>query len=97
MALSREDVLHIAELADLALTADEVTQLTRELGAVLAHVEQLAEVDTSGVELTTHIGIHQMPLRADVVLPGLPQEAALAGAPRVGPGAFVVPKFVDEG
>jgi aspartyl-tRNA(Asn)/glutamyl-tRNA(Gln) amidotransferase subunit C len=96
MALSREDVLHIAELADLALTPEEIERFTRDLGAVLEHVAQLAELDTSGVELTTHIGIRQMPLRRDELRPGLSQEAALAGAPRVGPGAFSVPKFVDD-
>jgi aspartyl-tRNA(Asn)/glutamyl-tRNA(Gln) amidotransferase subunit C len=97
MALSREDVLHIAELADLALTPHEIDQLTRELGAVLQHVAQLEELDTSQVELTTHIGVAQMPLRADALQPGLEQQVALAEAPRVGPGAFAVPKFVDEG
>jgi aspartyl-tRNA(Asn)/glutamyl-tRNA(Gln) amidotransferase subunit C len=97
MALSHADVLHIAELADLALTPVEIHQLTRELGAVLEHVTQLEELDTSNVELTTHIGVVQMPLRSDIVKPGLDQQAALAGAPRVGPGAFAVPKFVDEG
>jgi aspartyl-tRNA(Asn)/glutamyl-tRNA(Gln) amidotransferase subunit C len=97
MALSREDVLHIAELADLALTPEEIERLTRDLGAVLEHVTQLAELDTSGVELTTHIGSLQMPLRPDQLRPSLSQEQALAGAPSVGPGAFAVPKFVDEG
>jgi aspartyl-tRNA(Asn)/glutamyl-tRNA(Gln) amidotransferase subunit C len=97
MALSREDVLHIAELADLALTSEEIERFTRDLGAVLEHAAQLQELDTSAVELTTHIGVSQMPLRPDQVRPGLSQEAALAGAPRVGPGAFAVPKFVDEG
>ena len=97
MALTSADVQHIADLADLALTAAEVEQFTRELGAVLEHVAQLEELDTSHVELTTHVGVLQMPLRPDVVRPGLSQESALAEAPRVGPGAFAVPKFVDEG
>jgi aspartyl-tRNA(Asn)/glutamyl-tRNA(Gln) amidotransferase subunit C len=97
MALSREDVLHIAELADLTLAPEEIERLTRDLGAVLEHVAQLAELDTTGVELTTHIGSVQMPLRADQLRPGLSQEAALAAAPSVGPGAFAVPKFLDEG
>jgi aspartyl-tRNA(Asn)/glutamyl-tRNA(Gln) amidotransferase subunit C len=97
MALSQKDVLHIAELADLALGPDEIERLTRDLAAVLQHVEQLEEVDTSGVELTMHIGSARMPLRADQLRPGLSQEAALAAAPRIGPGAFAVPKFVDEG
>lgn len=97
MALTRADVQHIADLADLALTPAEVEQFTRELAAVLEHVAQLAELDTSHVELTTHVGVLQMPLRPDAVRAGLSQEAALAEAPRVGPGAFAVPKFVDEG
>ena len=97
MALSQNDVLHIAELADLALTPEEIERLTRDLAAVLQHVAQLEELDTSGVELTLHIGSAQMPLRPDQLRPGLSQEAALAGAPRIGPGAFAVPKFVDEG
>jgi aspartyl-tRNA(Asn)/glutamyl-tRNA(Gln) amidotransferase subunit C len=96
MALSRQDVLHIAELADLALTAEEIERFTRDLAAVLEHAAQLGELDTSAVELTTHIGIRQMPLRGDQLRPGLTQEQALAGAPRVGPGAFAVPKFVDD-
>jgi aspartyl-tRNA(Asn)/glutamyl-tRNA(Gln) amidotransferase subunit C len=96
MALSPADVLHIAQLADLALTPEEVGQLTRELGAVLGHVAQLAEVDTTDVPPTAHLGVAQMPLRADVVVPGLERADALAGAPRVISGAFAVPKFVDE-
>ena len=64
MALSQKDVLHIAELADLALSPDEIERLTRDLAAVLQHVAQLEELDTSGVELTMHIGSSQMPLRA---------------------------------
>jgi aspartyl-tRNA(Asn)/glutamyl-tRNA(Gln) amidotransferase subunit C len=97
MALSRAEVQHIADLADLALTPAEVEQFTRDLDAVLQHMAQLQELDTSEVELTTHLGVLQMPLRPDEVRPGLSQEAALAAAPRVGPGAFAVPKFVDEG
>jgi aspartyl-tRNA(Asn)/glutamyl-tRNA(Gln) amidotransferase subunit C len=96
MALSRADVLHIADLADLALTSEEVDQLTRDLGAVLGHMAQLQELDTTDVPLTTHVGVAQMPLRADIVLPGLGQEAAVAGAPRAHSGAFAVPKFMDE-
>ena len=97
MALTPADVQHIADLADLALTPAEVEQFTRDLGAVLEHVAQLQELDTSQIELTTHVGVLQMPLRPDTVRTGLSQEAALAEAPRVGPGAFAVPKFVDEG
>ncbi len=96
MALTRDDVLHIAQLADLALTPEEVGQLARELGAVLGHMAQLAEVDTTDVVPTAHLGVSQMPLREDVAVPGLDPADAVAGAPRVSAGGFAVPKFMDE-
>ncbi|HVZ32307.1 MAG TPA: Asp-tRNA(Asn)/Glu-tRNA(Gln) amidotransferase subunit GatC [Polyangiaceae bacterium] len=96
MALSPADVLYIAQLADLELTPEEVTLLSRDLGAVLEHIGQLSELDTRDVPPMTHLGVAAMPLRPDVVVPGLAQEAAVAEAPRVNSGAFAVPKFVDE-
>lgn len=96
MALSTSEVLHIAQLADLALSPAEVTQLANDLSAFLAHVEQLAELDTSDVPPTAHLEVLKMPLRPDVAVPGLSQEAATAGAPRVVSGGFAVPQFVDE-
>ncbi len=96
MALTRAEVLHIAELADLALSPEEVSRLTDELGAILGHVEQLRELDTSDVPITAHLGAAAMPLRPDTPVPGLGQAAALAGAPRVNAGGFAVPRFVDE-
>jgi aspartyl-tRNA(Asn)/glutamyl-tRNA(Gln) amidotransferase subunit C len=96
MALSSAEVLHIAQLADLSLTPDEVARLAQELGAILAHVEQLAELDTSDVPPTAHLAVTRMPLRADVAVPGLGQARAVEAGPRVNDGAFAVPKFVDE-
>lgn len=96
MALSNAEVQHIAMLADLAISPDEVTQLVHDLGAILAHVEQLQELDTSDVPPTAHVAVLGMPLGADVPVPGLDQAAATGGAPRAASGAFAVPKFVDE-
>jgi aspartyl-tRNA(Asn)/glutamyl-tRNA(Gln) amidotransferase subunit C len=96
MALSERDVLHIAKLADLALTEDEVSRLRVDLGAILAHVEQLGELDTTDVPPTTHVAVREMPLRPDVAEPGLARDAATGAAPRVTDGAFAVPKFVDD-
>ena len=96
MALSPTEVIHIANLADLALTPAEVTRLAGDLGAILAHVEQLNEVDTSDVPATAHLAVLAMPLRPDVVVEGLSQEEATAGASRVLDGGFAVPRFVDE-
>jgi len=96
MALTTTEVLHIARLANLALTPDEVDRLTSELGAILAHVEQLQEVDTSAVPGTAHLAVLAMPLREDVHVPGLSEDDALGGAARVVAGGFAVSRFVDE-
>lgn len=96
MALTPTEVLHIARLANLAITPAEVDRLTNELGAILAHIEQLAEVDTTGVPGTAHLAVLAMPLREDVLVPGLAEDDALGGAARVLAGGFAVPRFVDE-
>ena len=96
MAFSSADVLHVAKLADLALSADEVERMASDLGAILAHVEQLNELDTSDVPPTAHLAVLEMPLRPDLPAPGLEQAKATAEGPRVVSGAFAVPKFVDE-
>jgi len=96
MALSTTEVLHIARLANLALTPSEVTQLTSELGSILAYVDELASVDTSDVPATTHVAVLAMPLRPDVHVPGLTEDEATGGAARVVGRAFAVPRFVEE-
>jgi aspartyl-tRNA(Asn)/glutamyl-tRNA(Gln) amidotransferase subunit C len=96
MALTPAEVLHIARLANLAITPAEVDRLTTELGAILAHIEQLNEVDTTGVPGTAHLAVLAMPLRDDVLVPGLTEDEALGGAARVLAGGFAVPRFVDE-
>jgi aspartyl-tRNA(Asn)/glutamyl-tRNA(Gln) amidotransferase subunit C len=96
MALSTTEVLHIARLANLALSPAEVTQLTNDLTSILAYVDELAGVDTSDVPATTHVAVVAMPLRPDVQVPGLSEEAATSGAARVVAGAFAVPRFVEE-
>lgn len=96
MALSNSEVLHIAQLADLALSTEEVAALALDLGAILAHVEQLNELDTSEIVATAHLAVLEMPLRPDVPLPSLGQVEATRAGPRVSAGAFAVPKFVEE-
>jgi len=96
MALSESDVQHIAKLANLTLSAEEVSRLRTDLGAILAHVAQLGELDTSDVPPTTHVAVREMPLRPDQPEPSLDRDTALAAGPRVSDGAFAVPKFVDD-
>jgi aspartyl-tRNA(Asn)/glutamyl-tRNA(Gln) amidotransferase subunit C len=96
MALSPEQVRQVAALAALELQPEEVAQLATELGAILEYVEQLNELDTSGVEPTTHVAVAELPFRPDRSEACLTQAEATAGAPRSAGGAFAVPTFVDE-
>ncbi len=94
--LGRQDVEHIASLAALSLHEGEADKMTRELGAIVGYIEQLAELDTSEVPPTAMVApVQGSALRADVVVPSLPREEALAQAPRSGEEGFLVPGFVD--
>jgi aspartyl-tRNA(Asn)/glutamyl-tRNA(Gln) amidotransferase subunit C len=96
MALTKQQVLHVARLADLALEPDEVDRLAGELGAILDHIAELNELDTRDVPPTAHVSVLQMPLRDDVIEPGLEANVVLGESPRVDGGGFAVPKFLDE-
>lgn len=97
MAITRDDVLHVAKLARLELSEPEVEQMTEELGQILGYVEQLREVDTSQVEPTASVAVASAPLREDRACAGVSSDRALAGAPRTAEGSFAVPGFVEEG
>jgi aspartyl-tRNA(Asn)/glutamyl-tRNA(Gln) amidotransferase subunit C len=90
MALTSEEVLHIARLARIALTDADVQRFTAQLSSILDHFAALAAVDTEGLEPTAH----PLPLfnvmRADLVAPSLQQEAVLANAPDKEDGFFRV-------
>jgi aspartyl-tRNA(Asn)/glutamyl-tRNA(Gln) amidotransferase subunit C len=96
MAITRRDVLHVANLARLELEEEEVERLTRELGNILTYVDQLARVNTDGVEVTQAIGVDALPMRPDESVRGLSHDQALAPAPRVLNEGFAVPAFVDD-
>jgi aspartyl-tRNA(Asn)/glutamyl-tRNA(Gln) amidotransferase subunit C len=95
--ISAEEVLVIARLAHLDLTAEETARMTRELGGILDYVKQLGELDLADVPPTAHVQLERLPLRADEIEPSLPRELALREAPRVSQDGFAVPAFVDEG
>jgi aspartyl-tRNA(Asn)/glutamyl-tRNA(Gln) amidotransferase subunit C len=95
-SLTRKDVEHIASLAALSLQDGEADKMTRELGAIVGYIEQLAELDTSDVPPTAMVvEVQGSGLRADEVVPSLPREEALSQAPRAGEEGFLVPGFVD--
>jgi aspartyl-tRNA(Asn)/glutamyl-tRNA(Gln) amidotransferase subunit C len=94
-ALDPAAVRRIARLARIRLADEDVAQLQTELAAILGWIEQLNEVDVSGVDPLASVGAALLAMRADVVTEGDQTEAILANAPaRSGP-FFTVPKVVE--
>ena len=89
--IDREQVLHVARLARLELTEEEVARMSGELSAVLDHIEKIGELDLDGVAPTTHVVEVSNALRPDEPAPSLPREIALEQAPAVADGGFLVP------
>jgi aspartyl-tRNA(Asn)/glutamyl-tRNA(Gln) amidotransferase subunit C len=81
MALSRDDVMHIARLARIALDEGEVERFRAQLSGILDHFQALAALDTEGVEPTAHPLPLANVMREDAVEPSLPREDVLANAP----------------
>jgi aspartyl-tRNA(Asn)/glutamyl-tRNA(Gln) amidotransferase subunit C len=82
MKLTREEVLHIARLARVALTEAEITRMQEQLSNLLDHFEVLQKVDTENVPPTAQSVSLQSVMRADEILPSLPADDVLANAPR---------------
>lgn len=81
MALTRQQVKHIAELAKLQLSDDETTRMTQQLSAILDYAARLQELDTEAIPPTASVVPLQNVMRDDVVAPSLPRDEALANAP----------------
>ncbi|HEX6276133.1 MAG TPA: Asp-tRNA(Asn)/Glu-tRNA(Gln) amidotransferase subunit GatC [Polyangiaceae bacterium] len=96
MTITRETVRHVARLARLELSNDELEAMQESLGKILGYVEQLGELTMDGVPETAHMAAERAPLRDDELVPSLGLDAALGEAPRRAPGGFAVPGFVDE-
>jgi aspartyl-tRNA(Asn)/glutamyl-tRNA(Gln) amidotransferase subunit C len=89
--IDREQVLHVARLARLRLSEQEVDRMAGEMSTILGHVETMNELDLEGVEATSHVVELQNVLREDVPRDCLPRERALEQAPDVADGGFRVP------
>jgi aspartyl-tRNA(Asn)/glutamyl-tRNA(Gln) amidotransferase subunit C len=89
--IARDEVLHVARLARLALGEDEIEPMARELSAVLDHVARIGELDLDDVAPTSHVVDVTGALRADEPRPCLPRDLALSQAPAVADGGFLVP------
>jgi aspartyl-tRNA(Asn)/glutamyl-tRNA(Gln) amidotransferase subunit C len=92
--LSRADVEHVAHLARLGLTDDELARLEGQLNHILEQYERLAELDTEAIPPTAQTIELENILRDDVVTPSLPVEAVLANAAATDDGFIVVPRVV---
>lgn len=91
MAITREDVLHVARLARLELSEEELERMREQLSAILEAVGKVAQLDLEGVEPTAHPLDLVNVLADDAPRPSLPREEALANAPDPEDGFFGVP------
>ena len=94
--IDRAQINHVATLAALSLTDAEASKLTNEMASILKYVDELEQLDTADVPPTAHVQLERTAFRADVVLPGVTHEEALAAAPRTAQDGFAVPGFVDS-
>jgi aspartyl-tRNA(Asn)/glutamyl-tRNA(Gln) amidotransferase subunit C len=89
--IDRQQVLHVARLARLELSEEELERMAGELSGILEHVDRIAALDLDGVAPTSHVVELSNVLRADEPEPCLPRERALEQAPDPADGAFRVP------
>ena len=102
--VTEEEVVRVAELANLDLTADEIPRMQRDLNAILGHIAQLNELDTTGVPAMAQVGemlgaeIEQAGanLREDAVRPSLNRASVMAAAPESDGRFFKVPKVIER-
>lgn len=96
MSIRHDQVEHIAELARLTLSEEEINRYAEQLSDILDHIAQLSEVDTSAVPPTPSVLPLRSVLRPDEARPSLPTETALANAPDATAGQFRVAAVLEE-
>ncbi|MBZ5621828.1 MAG: Asp-tRNA(Asn)/Glu-tRNA(Gln) amidotransferase subunit GatC [Acidobacteriia bacterium] len=99
MKITEKEVRYVAGLSNLALTDAEVAKFQTDLDGILQHMDRLNEIDTTGVDPMAQVlfeGEETATLRADVPMPPLGNQAALANAPQAGAGYFKVPKVIER-
>ena len=95
MSVTADTVRHVAKLARIAMSDAEIAELVPELNQILGWVDQLAEVDTDGVEPLTAVIDLKLRLRDDVVNDGNVRDKVLVNAPDAQHGFFAVPKVIE--
>jgi aspartyl-tRNA(Asn)/glutamyl-tRNA(Gln) amidotransferase subunit C len=97
LKITEQEVRNVADLANLKLTAEEVARMARDMDAMLTHVEELNELDTTGVEpMAQVLYAGGDSLRDDVEGPTLPNEDVTANAAMSGAGFFKVPRVIER-
>lgn len=104
LEVSVEDVRHVADLANLELSAEELPQLAKDLNAVLGYIAQMSELDTSAVQPMAQVGqalglkaaVGGETLRSDVVRASVDRAAVMAEAPETDGRFFKVPKVIER-
>jgi len=94
--ISREEVQHVARLARLHLTDDELERMREQLDAILAYIDKLRQLDVDGVEPTSHAVPLMDVMRDDALGPCLTQDEALANAPDRADEFFRVPRIIAD-
>jgi aspartyl-tRNA(Asn)/glutamyl-tRNA(Gln) amidotransferase subunit C len=95
MSVDEKTVCHIAKLARIALTGDQIGPMADELNGILGWVEQLQEVDVNGVPPLTSVVAQHLRMRDDVVTEGDQVDVLMANAPLAEDHFFIVPKVVE--
>ena len=95
MRISRVEIEHVSRLARLALQPEEIEAMQAEMDAMLDYVELLNELDTEGIEPTSHAIPMENAFREDSVQPSLSPDEALANAPERAAGGFRVPRVIE--
>jgi aspartyl-tRNA(Asn)/glutamyl-tRNA(Gln) amidotransferase subunit C len=95
MKITKEEVLHVANLARLALSEEAIMKFAGQIDEILAHVDSLKKVDTQGIVPTSHAISLTNAFREDEVRAPLERDLSLANAPQKEDGSFVVPKIIE--
>lgn len=94
MKITKKEVLHVAHLARLTLTDDELEKMTGQLDNILSYVDKLNELDTNNIPPTSHVFSVSNAFREDFVCESLSRNEALMNAPRQNGETFQVPRII---
>ncbi len=97
MPLSEHDVRHVAMLARLALTDEEVEAMRDDLNTILGHIDEIQRLDLASVPPMAHVNAATNVTRDDIVIQPFAQQVAIANAPKSEGGAFMIPQIVGGG